>query len=108
KQGNQLPRHPIDELPALSEKDRADIDFGLTNDVDFILLSCIRTSEDAEEIENESGMENFESILRLADGVVIDRGYLGAEVDANLGGKPVFLANQMLEPMNHNPYPLGK
>ncbi|KAI8809077.1 pyruvate kinase [Cladochytrium replicatum] len=134
KKGINFPRHIIDELPALSEKDRVDIDFGLANDVDFISLSCIRTSEDVEEarmlignakvkllakIENESGMENFESILRLADGVVIDRGYLGAEVDvesvtinqkkmialANLAGKPVFLANQMLESMNHNPRP---
>ncbi|KAI8805299.1 pyruvate kinase [Cladochytrium replicatum] len=143
KKGINFPRHIIDELPALSEKDRVDIDFGLTNDVDFISLSCIRTSEDVEEarhdgksnissdflnrfhvkllakIENESGMENFESILRLADGLVIDRGYLGAEVDvesvtinqkkmialANLAGKPVFLANQMLESMNHNPRP---
>lgn len=64
-------------------------------------------------------MDNFESILKMTDGVVFDRGYLGSEVDvdvvvigqkkmialANVAGKPVMIANQILESMIDNPYP---
>ena len=64
-------------------------------------------------------MENFDSILNMSDGIVIDRGYLGAEVDvelvtmaqkqmiskANIGGKPILVANQILESMKHTPRP---
>jgi pyruvate kinase len=67
-------------------------------------------------IENKHGMDNFESLLKLADGIIIDRGYLGAEVDleyvvvaqkkminmANRAGKPTFIANQILESMRTN------
>lgn len=67
-------------------------------------------------IENKRGMDNFDSLLKLADGIVIDRGYLGAEVDlelvvvaqkkminkANRAGKPIFIANQILESMRTN------
>jgi pyruvate kinase len=70
-------------------------------------------------IENKRGMDNFESILKMTDGVVFDRGYLGSEVDvdvvvigqkkmialANVAGKPVMIANQILESMIDNPYP---
>lgn len=35
-------------------------------------------------IENDRGMKNYESILKMADGIVIDRGYLGAEVDLDI------------------------
>ncbi|KAJ3130280.1 Pyruvate kinase [Nowakowskiella sp. JEL0407] len=126
--GINFPSHVIEELPALSEKDKKDLNFALDTGVDFISLSCIRNIEDVEEarlmlgnskakllakIENERSMQNFESILRLADGIVIDRGYLGAEVDvevvtmnqkkmvalANIAGKPILVASQMLESM---------
>ena len=76
-------------------------------------------------------MDNYEPILRMADAIVIDRGYLGAEVDveivaiaqkkiismvcflifqniyfkANTAGKPILVANQMLENMKSNPRP---
>ena len=70
-------------------------------------------------IENKRGMDNFESILRMSDAIVIDRGYLGAEVDidivataqkrmiglANTAGKPVLVANQVLESMKSHPRP---
>jgi pyruvate kinase len=67
-------------------------------------------------IENKKGMVNFETILKMADGIIIDRGYLGAEIDlevvvvsqkkminmANRAGKPIFIANQILESMVSN------
>ncbi|KAJ3121186.1 hypothetical protein HK098_003912 [Nowakowskiella sp. JEL0407] len=151
-QGINFPSHVIEELPALSDKDKKDLNFALDLGVDFISLSCIRNIEDVEEaryiqqhildaninllkfirlmlgnskskllakIENERSMQNFDSILRLADGIVIDRGYLGAEVDievvtmnqkkmialANIAGKPILVASQMLESMRTSPRP---
>lgn len=64
-------------------------------------------------------MDNFDAILKLSDGIVIDRGYLGAEVDveivtteqkkmiskANATGKSVMISNQMLESMKDHPRP---
>ncbi|KAH6572355.1 hypothetical protein BASA50_005595 [Batrachochytrium salamandrivorans] len=132
--GINFPDRTIDDLPAISERDRKDIMFAMKQNVDFISISCIRDIEDVEEvrmilgnsnikmlakIENKRAMNNFESILMVADGIVIDRGYLGAEVDvdvisiaqkkmvalANTAGKPILIANQMLESMVSSPYP---
>ncbi|KAJ3411820.1 hypothetical protein HDV05_001662 [Chytridiales sp. JEL 0842] len=132
--GINFPSYIIEELPTISAKDAEDIAFAIEHGVDFLSISCIRTIEDVEEvrmllgntkikllakIENKAGLENFEDILRLADGVVIDRGYLGAEVEveyvtmaqkrmilmANITGKTVMIANQMLESMKSNPRP---
>ncbi|KAJ3216526.1 hypothetical protein HDU67_009311 [Dinochytrium kinnereticum] len=132
--GINFPSYVIEELPAVSAKDAADISFAISQGVDFLSVSCIRTIEDIEEvrmllgnskikllakIENMRGMDNFESILKLADGIVVDRGYLGAEVDvelvtmaqkrmimqANVVGKSILVANQMLETMKTNPRP---
>ncbi|KAJ1553508.1 hypothetical protein HK405_007706 [Cladochytrium tenue] len=132
--GINFPSYIIEDLPSVSAKDAADIDFAIAQKVDFLSVSCIRNIDDVEEvrlllgnskikllakIENKRGMDNFESILRLADGVVIDRGYLGAEIDveevtmaqkrmiarANVLGKSVLVANQMLESMKSNPRP---
>lgn len=86
----------IQDLPAVSEKDRADVLFAIEQEVDYISVSCIRDIEDIEEvrlllgnsrvkliakIENKTGMDNYEPILKMCDAIVIDRGYLGAEVD---------------------------
>ncbi|KND02257.1 pyruvate kinase [Spizellomyces punctatus DAOM BR117] len=132
--GINFPSHVIEDLPAVSDKDKADISYAMAQNVDFISVSCIRNIDDVEEvrlllgnhkvkllakIENKRGMDNFESILKMADGIVIDRGYLGAEVDvdlvtvaqkkmismANVAGKPILVANQMLESMRTNPRP---
>ncbi|KAI8930211.1 pyruvate kinase [Entophlyctis helioformis] len=132
--GINFPERTIEDLPTISPKDSQDIQFALKHDVDFISISCIRDIEDMTEvrirlgnsqikvlakIENKRSMINFESILRVADGVVIDRGYLGAEVEvdvisiaqkkmvalANVAGKPIMIANQMLESMCTNPRP---
>lgn len=132
--GINCPSHVIEDLPALSEKDRADIYFALDHQADFISVSCIRSFADVEEarilmgntrtkllakIENKMGLDDFESILKMADGCVIDRGYLGAEIElemvtteqkrciqtANTQGKLILVANQMLESMRENPRP---
>jgi pyruvate kinase len=94
--GINFPSYIIEELPTVSAKDHADITFAIEQGVDFLSISCIRNIEDVEEvrmllgntkikllakIENKAGLDNFEGILKLADGVVIDRGYLGAELD---------------------------
>ncbi|KAJ3046742.1 hypothetical protein HK097_000584 [Rhizophlyctis rosea] len=132
--GINFPRHIIEDLPAVSDKDKEDIALAIEQDVDFVSVSCIRNIHDVEavrkllgnskvkllaKIENKRGMENYDSILNITDGIVIDRGYLGAEVDvelvtvaqkkmigkANIAGKPILVANQILESMKHTPRP---
>ncbi|HEX2677085.1 MAG TPA: pyruvate kinase [Polyangiales bacterium] len=123
-------------LPGVTEKDKVDIRFGLEHDVDFIALSFVRNAEavlearkivdDAEghariiaKIENQEGVDNFDSILQVADGIMIARGDLGVEVDFSelpvmqremtrkcvVAGKPVIVATHLLESMIHNPMP---
>jgi pyruvate kinase len=94
--GINFPMKTIQDLPAVSERDRRDVLFAIEQEVDYISISCIRDIEDIEEvrlllgnsrvkliakIENKTGMDNFEPILKMCDAIVIDRGYLGAEVD---------------------------
>lgn len=124
-------------LPALTETDIEDIRFGCKEDVDCIAASFIRSADAivsirkliAEEknpdiqiiakIENAAGVQNFDSILQVADGIMIARGDLGVEVPLSqvprlqkmmirkcyLIGKPAITATQMLESMIHNPRP---
>ncbi|HZX47120.1 MAG TPA: pyruvate kinase [Clostridia bacterium] len=85
-------------LPAVSEKDREDILFGIENDVDFIAASFTRKPEDILEvrrileenggghiriiakIENQQGVDNLDGILEVADGIMVARGDLGVEI----------------------------
>lgn len=84
--------------PYLSEQDKADLLFGIENDVDFIAASFVSCREDVEElrdfladnggsnidiiakIENRSGVENVEEICELCEGIMIARGDLGVEI----------------------------
>lgn len=82
----------------ISEKDRSDIIFGIEQDIDFIAASFVRNQDDVKKlrkllnvnggqkvqiiakIENGSGIDNLDSILEIADGVMIARGDMGVEV----------------------------
>ncbi|CAI5737407.1 unnamed protein product [Peronospora destructor] len=106
--GVNLPGLIVD-LPALSEKDKCDLDWGVKQDIDFIAASFIRKASDVNEIrsyvdecvrkhwahepnyiapkiiskvENLEGVQNFEEILDASDGIMCARGDLGVEVPA--------------------------
>ena len=84
--------------PYLSEQDKADLLFGIENDVDFVAASFVSTRKDVEDIraflnanggekidiiakiENQSGVDHIEEICEVCDGVMIARGDLGVEI----------------------------
>ena len=88
-------------LPALTERDRANIAFAIEADVAFIAHSFVRSREDVLEvrrlldeagsdiriiakIENQEGVDNIDEILEAADGIMVARGDLGIEVRQEL------------------------
>ncbi|HZF41929.1 MAG TPA: pyruvate kinase [Sphingomonadaceae bacterium] len=120
-------------IPALTDKDRADLTFALDNAADWIALSFVQRPEDVAEakrlvgnraallakIEKPAAVHRLEEILELADAVMVARGDLGVEVPpeqvpplqkqivaaARRLGKPVVVATQMLESMITAPTP---
>ena len=119
--------------PSITEKDRADIQFAVEQEVDYLALSFVRRAKDIEglrrlipahmlvvaKIEKDTALANIDSILRVADAVMVARGDLGVELPfeevpiaqkriislANAAGRPVITATQMLESMIENPRP---
>jgi pyruvate kinase len=120
-------------IPALTEKDRLDLDFVLAQGVEYIGLSFVQRAEDVVEakqiaagrawimvkMEKPQAVENLDAILAEADCVMVARGDLGVECPpeevpliqkqivraARLLGKPVVVATQMLESMITAPSP---
>ena len=120
-------------IPALTEKDRRDLDFALEHGVDFIGLSFVQRPEDVAEaraiaagrawivakIEKPQALDQLEAIIALSDAVMVARGDLGVELPpeevplaqkriiraARTAGKPVIVATQMLESMITAPAP---
>ena len=131
-----IPGMPIN-LPSPTDKDIEDIKFGIKSGFDYIAASFVRTPEDVlnirkvleenngehikiiSKIENRQGIDNFDKILEVSDGIMVARGDLGVEIPmeevpirqkefiakCNKAGKPVVIATQMLESMVHNPRP---
>ncbi len=120
-------------IPALTVKDRADLEFALEHGVDYIGLSFVQRPEDVQEarelvrgrawvmtkIEKPQALDNLDEILRLSDAVMVARGDLGVELPpervpleqkriiraARQLGRPVVVATQMLESMISAPTP---
>ena len=118
-------------LPSITEKDKADIEFGLENGIDFIAASFIRNAEAVEEIkdiigahnmhvgviskiENMEGVENIDAIIDASAGIMVAREVPAEEVPflqkeiirkCNDAFKPVVTATQMLDSMIRNPRP---
>ncbi len=98
KKGINIPGVKLD-MPYLNENDKADILFGIENDVDFVAASFVRSKNDVvdmrkfinynsgheikiiSKIENMEGVDNFDEILRNSDGIMIARGDMGVEVE---------------------------
>ncbi len=133
--GINLPGIPV-KVPSLTKKDEEDLEFAIEAGVDAIAVSFVRTAEDIRivkqriavlnadtwviaKLEKPQAIENLESILEVADGVMVARGDLGVEMPpekvpaiqkhvirrASEHRKPVITATQMLESMIENPRP---
>lgn len=124
-------------MPYLNDIDKSDLLFGIEHNVEYIAASFVRCADDLKKlrkflkdnggqdikviskIENGQGINNFDEILELSDGIMVARGDMGVEINfekipaiqkmmiekCNREGKIVVTATQMLESMTENPRP---
>jgi pyruvate kinase len=120
-------------LSAITDKDRHDLEFGLTIGIDWLALSFVQRPEDVAEVralvggqaaimaklEKPTAIKQLEAIVAAADGIMVARGDLGVEMPPEKvptvqrrilracrdAGKPVIVATQMLESMVSSPVP---
>ncbi|MBX7408599.1 pyruvate kinase [Clostridium chauvoei] len=124
-------------LPSITEKDKEDLIFGCQNQIDFVAASFIRKASDIDDvrkvlkansgdsiqviakIENQEDVNNIDSIIEAADGIMVARGDMGVEIPiervpiiqksiirkCNQAGKIVITATQMLDSMIRNSLP---
>ncbi|MFT8461028.1 MAG: pyruvate kinase [Liquorilactobacillus ghanensis] len=124
-------------LPGITEKDSDDIRFGLDHEINFIAASFVRKPQDVldirklleeknmehvqifPKIESQEGIDNFDEIIKVSDGLMVARGDMGVEIPpenvplvqkslikkCNALGKPVITATQMLDSMQEHPRP---
>ena len=133
--GINLPGIPV-KVPSLTEKDEEDLIFAIGAGVDTVAVSFVRTADDVRHVkgrlhalnsdawiiaklEKPQAIEHLDSILEVADAIMVARGDLGVEVPpekvpaiqkhiirrASEYRKPVITATQMLESMIENPRP---
>ncbi|MDX2224295.1 MAG: pyruvate kinase, partial [Rhodospirillaceae bacterium] len=120
-------------IPAMTDKDKADLQFGLSQGVDWVALSFVQRPEDVAEVraavkgragvlsklEKPSALDQLDAIVDLSDAVMVARGDLGVEMPleqvpilqkriiraCRSRGKPVVVATQMLDSMVKSPVP---
>src|SRR6201996_8128323 len=133
--GINLPGIPV-KVPSLTEKDEEDLIFAVGQGVDTVAVSFVRTADDVRHVKNRlaalksdawviaklekpQAIEHLDSILEVADAIMVARGDLGVEAPpekvpaiqkhiirrAAEFRKPVITATQMLESMIENPRP---
>ncbi len=120
-------------IPAMTKKDKADLEFGLEHGVDWVALSFVQRPEDVAEVresvagragilsklEKPAALDQLDAIVKLSDSIMVARGDLGVEMPleqvpvlqkriirtCRTYGKPVVVATQMLDSMIKSPAP---